>query len=171
MGRIVYDVPLVTQAQNPICWVACMAMVASERRGYSVGVGYYASGFDPSSSSIPNPALSQNEVESRLNRLGFSNVAPNSNNDELENVLRNCGPFILSHNCNGFPYGAGWTPLTAGRHAVVITGYDSSVSGGTFWMNNPWGNKDRAVPASAVTTAITQMEQSSLSPVAYLRMT
>jgi hypothetical protein len=68
MGRIVYDVPLATQAANPICWVTCMAMIASERRGYSVGVGEFTGGFDPSSASIPNPAGAE--------RLGPDKAAP-----------------------------------------------------------------------------------------------
>jgi len=170
MGRVTYDVPLITQAQNPICWVACMAMVASERVGHSVGVGNYMNGFDPSSASIPNPTAGWDDQYRRLQQNGFTSVAANPNAGEIENILRNCGPFILTHYCAGFPYGPGWTLPTSGTHAIVITGIDSSVNGGTCWMNNPWGNKDRAVLTSAVVTALNQIQSTgagSIRAVAY----
>lgn len=145
-----------------------MAMVASERRGYSVGVGEFADGFDPSNSSIPNPASNWDDFIRRLDRCGFSSAAINPTAAEIESVLQNCGPVILTHFCAGFPYGAGWAAMTSGVHAVVITGVDSSVNGGTCWMNNPWGNKDRAILTSAIVTALTQMQSSGIQmPVAY----
>lgn len=157
MGRVVYEVPLVTQAQNPICWVACMAMIASERRGYSVGVSAFADGQDPSNSSIPNPCDSRDRERwvRRFSTSGFTLAAVNPDATEIETLLRTCGPFMLNHFCAGFPYGAGWgAPAAGAGHAVVITGIDSGVSGGMCWMNNPWGNKDRPILTSAVIAAI-----------------
>jgi hypothetical protein len=170
MGRVTYDVPLVIQAQNPICWMASLAMVASYKRGASVGVGYYSSGFDPSNSSIPNPTTGFEDHYARLTRFGFVSVAVNPNPAEIESLLRNCGPFVLSHQCNGFPYGPGRPALTAGGHAVVITGIDTSINGGQCWMNNPWGDKDKPILASAVITAINVMQGFSppIRCVAYL---
>jgi hypothetical protein len=144
-----------------------MAMVASERRGVSVGVGTYSSGFDPSSSSIPNPTINWDDQYRRLTNCGFTSVAVNPNIGEIEGVLRNCGPFILTHLCAGFPYGPGWTLPTSGTHAVVITGIDTAVNGGQCWMNNPWGNKDRPILASAVVTALNAIQASNIRAVAY----
>jgi Papain-like cysteine protease AvrRpt2 len=158
MGRIVYDIPLVTQAANPICWVACMAMVASERQQTSVGVGNFAGGFDPSNASMTTDitGVDWNLTNRLLANAGFAQASINPKADELESALRLQGPIIFNHFCAGFPYGPGWAPITApnAAHAIVITGYDSSVNGGQCWMNNPWGNKDRMLPLSAVITAI-----------------
>ncbi len=170
MGRITYDVPLVTQARSPICWVCCMAMIASERQGRSVGVGEYTDGFDPSSASIPDPAGAGSNwdlIGRLLRRAGFASAALNPSVDEIEALLRTKGPFMLTHYCNGFPYGAGWAPMTSGVHAVVITGIDTAAGPGTCWMNNPWGNKDRAVLTSAVVAAITAWLPTGQFQVAY----
>jgi len=171
MGRVTYDVPMVTQLQNPICWVTCMAMVASERRGYSVGVGYYLNGFDPTNSSIGNQAPAWDTFYTRLDACGFNSVALNPIASEVESTLRNCGPFILTHSCVGFPYGPGRAPITApnAMHAVVITGTDSSISGGLCWMNNPWGDKDQPIATTAVLSAISTMLASNIRMVAYYR--
>jgi hypothetical protein len=48
-------------------------------------------------------------------------------------------------------------------HAVVITGYDSSINGGQCWMNNPWGDKDRPIPAAAIVTAINKWQPTQFS--------
>ncbi|MGH7023568.1 MAG: C39 family peptidase [Caulobacteraceae bacterium] len=169
MGRIVYEVPLVTQGANPICWVACMAMVASERRGYSVGVDHFT-GFDPSNASIADPDGGDWAVLYRLlGRAGFNYAALSPNQSEIENTLASVGPFILSHKCAGFPYGAGWVAPKTGVHAVVITGYDSAINGGQCWMNNPWGNKDRAILASAIVAAIVAWQPIAQFQIFYWR--
>lgn len=172
MGRVVYDVPLVTQAQNPICWVACMAMVASERLGYSVGVGRYADGFDPSNSSIPNLSRRPGDAIRIMEGYGFTSVGINPNAVEIESLLRTCGPFILTHNCVGFPYGAGRGAVTDpnAAHAVVITGIDSSVNGGTCWFNNPWGDANVPILTSQVIAAVVnRQEPAAYRPIAYYR--
>jgi hypothetical protein len=56
MGSIYYDIPLVEQGENPICWVACMAMIASHFEQQSITIGYYTGGFDPWNSCISDPA-------------------------------------------------------------------------------------------------------------------
>ncbi|HMK84697.1 MAG TPA: papain-like cysteine protease family protein [Steroidobacteraceae bacterium] len=165
MGRVVYDVPVVVQAANPICWVACMAMVASERKQASVGVGAFANGFDPSFASIPNPAgIDYEKFKRLLKASGFTSTSsPDPARldwdkatrlvtgdmdviaEDIETLLRTKGPFILTHLCAGFPYGPKWGALTEGVHAVVITGCDSAINGGTCWMNNPWGDKDQPI--------------------------
>ncbi|GAB2530511.1 papain-like cysteine protease family protein [Spirosoma aerophilum] len=171
MGRVVYDVPLVTQLRNPICWITCMAMVSSERLGYSIGVGHFAQGFDPSNSAIANPATGLNDFYDRLERCNFSSVGINSTASELENTLKSYGPLILTHNCTGFPYGPGRAPITnpAAMHAVVITGIDSSINGGMCWMNNPWGDKDCPILTTDVITSISKMLTANVRMIAYYR--
>ncbi|MGZ8156652.1 MAG: papain-like cysteine protease family protein, partial [Burkholderiales bacterium] len=123
MGVVSYEVPLVTQESNPICWVASMAMVASERTGSSIGIGKYANGFDPSNSSICNPAADIGDFYRRLKRCGFRAFAIEPKVVELEKAMDKAGPLILSHFCKGFPYGGDWPAISdaGAAHAVVLT--------------------------------------------------
>ena len=171
MGRIYYDVPLVDQGDNPICWVSCMAMIASHFEQQSIGVGYYTGGFDPWNSCIADPAGAASNwglIGRLLNRDGFTNVKIEATRAAIEQTLNDHGPFMFTHYCGGFPYGAGWTPPAAtATHAVVITGYDSAVNSGQCWMNNPWGNKDRGILASAIIAAIIAWRPTGQFQVSY----
>jgi hypothetical protein len=171
MGRIYYDIPLVEQGDNPICWVACMAMIASHYEQQSITIGSFTGGFDPWNSCIADPAGGAKNwdlIARLLTRDGFTNVKIEATQAAIEQTLKDHGPFILTHYCGGFPYGAGWaTPPATATHAVVITGYDSAASGGWCWMNNPWGNKDRAIRADAIVAAITAWRPTGLFQVSY----
>lgn len=153
MASVWYDVPLVRQEANPICWVTCMAMIAAEREGHSPIIEKYNNGFNPDNSSSGNPATSFSDFVTRLARCGFSSGSLDTSADAIASFLNDNGPFILTHNCAGFPYGSGRSAMTSGVHAVVITGIDTST---ICWMNNPWGDKDRELPISAVLQAIFQ---------------
>jgi hypothetical protein len=90
LGRITYDVPVVTQGANLICWVACMAMVASERQGKSVGVGQFTGGFDPSNASIPDPAGAGSNwslIERLLANAGFYSDVIKPTAADIENSI------------------------------------------------------------------------------------
>jgi hypothetical protein len=165
MGVATYEVPLIRQGDNPICWVACMAMVASERQQCSVGIGSFTGGFDPDNSCMMNPAVSMNDAITRMYWCGFDSIQITATGAGIESALNSYGPLILSHNCLGFPYGSGWVLPTSGRHAIVITAIDTDM--GWCWMNNPWGNKDRAVSISAMSNAIKQMQDATFAPIAY----
>jgi hypothetical protein len=173
MGRVVYEVPLVTQGQNPICWVPCMAMVESERMGYSIGVGKYTNGFDPSISCMPELSSDSNDWEGQYRKLasfGFGTTALSPDANQVESFLRDHGPFILLHMTNGFPYNYyGAPPITSGMatHAVVITGIDSRLGTGLGWFNNPWGEKDRPITTLSIITAMSKMQSFGIRPVAY----
>lgn len=155
MGVVSYEVPLVTQESSPICWVSCMAMVASTFKGYSIGVDAYTNGFSPNNSSIPNPAGgSWDDFYRRLARCGFRAFTIDPKVAELERVLDRAGPLILTHYCKNFPYGPGWRAPADPRatHAVVITAIDTDSH--ACWMNNPWGDKDRLIQLSAIIYSI-----------------
>lgn len=172
MSRIVYDVPLVTQAQNPICWVACMAMVASYHTRTSVGVGRYANGHDPSDSCIQNLYTGDFKVyRQALARFGFVSMFSHPCAESILDLLQNRGPLILSHFCAGFPYGPGRGAISDphAAHAIVITGIDTDNRVGLCWMNNPWGDKDQPVPISAIVLAIMKMQAADHNPIAYMR--
>ena len=147
MSNIRYDVELLRQENNPICWVASCAMVKGYGVQTCVGIGDLTGGFDPYNSCIANLASSWTDCTDKMAGWGFDvyNVSDLSSGtmtaDDLAKAL-GAGPAVLLHLCNGFPYGSQWTPLTSGAHAVVITGIDSDNNKATF--NNPWGDQDQA---------------------------
>jgi hypothetical protein len=153
MPSVTYDVELIRQEQNPICWVACLAMVKGFQTKTSVGVGEFTGGFDPSNSCIANLARDWQQNIDLLTQWGFtmsavSDIASSGTlaPDDLLAFLQNGGPAILLHQCSGFPYGSQWGTPNFGpndRHAVVITNADTDANTATF--NNPWGDKDQGV--------------------------
>ncbi|GJE62772.1 papain-like cysteine protease family protein [Methylobacterium trifolii] len=166
MGVIYYDVPLVNQRQSPICWVCCMAMIAAEREGHSPTVSKYLNGFNPDNASVSNPAADWDDFQRRLARCGFSSTTIDASIGSISSFLSRNGPFILTHHCYGFNYGAGWKMRTKPDevHAVVINSADPDSTMCT--MNNPWGNKDRFLAVSNVINAI--IEYKTIGPnIAY----
>ncbi len=147
MSNIHYDVELLRQENNPICWVASCAMVKGYGVQACVGIGDLTGGFDPYNSCIANLATSWTDCTDKIAGWGFDvyNVSDLCSGtmtaDDLAKAL-GTGPAVLLHLCNGFPYGSQWAPLTSGAHAVVITGIDSDNNKATF--NNPWGDQDQA---------------------------
>ncbi|WP_399542836.1 papain-like cysteine protease family protein [uncultured Arthrobacter sp.] len=106
MPQSSYDVPVVEQgAENPICWVASMAMVESYWTQSSVGVGKYTGGFDPSMSCIDNMAADVVDFQNRMASFGFYPVYPDEplNLNSLYEASDRLGPLIYFHYVNGFP--------------------------------------------------------------------
>jgi hypothetical protein len=171
MGRIVYDVPLIRQEDNDICWVACAAMVTSERKNCSVGIGHFLQGLDPARASIGNPSSRRSQQVQFLSLWGFDTEAIDASNDGIERALRSYGPFILAHFCLGFPYGS-WQPITdpLATHSVVVTGFDSAVNDGTCWINNPWGDKDQPVFSNAVINALNRFQGYGVGATSHYRV-
>jgi hypothetical protein len=154
MGSVSYTVDLITQAQNPICWVASCAMVKGWATNTSVGVGDLI-GFDPSNSSIPNPTNDWAPCVNMMSGWGFNmqSVASLSASGTMTAAdvllaMQQLGPGVLLHRCAGFPYGSQWPAMTSGAHAVVLTSVDSDNSVLTF--NNPWGDRNQPAGTGAV---------------------
>ena len=150
MPSIAYDVEVIRQEMNPICWVASCAMVKGYGLGASVGVGDLTEGFDPYNSCIANLAGSWVECTDMMAGWGFQVRSVSDltwgglSADMLLDALQANGPAVLLHRCEGFPYGPQYDPswIPAGSaHAVVITGVDTDAGTATF--NNPWGDKDQ----------------------------
>ena len=76
MGNIYYDVPMRRQEQNPICWIACIAMISSYKTMSSVGIGSFTGGFDPANSCIPDPVRGWQDFYNRLSSFGFTSEIP-----------------------------------------------------------------------------------------------
>lgn len=151
MSKVAYDVEVIMQEQNPICWVASWAMVKGFDTKTSVGVGDFTQGFDPSNSCIANLAGSWSQCVDMMTGWGFAVSSVNDlaagpmTGDALEAALQCSGPAVLLHKCSGFPYGPQWASQTfsaTDAHAVVITSVDADAAIATF--NNPWGDKDQS---------------------------
>ena len=173
MGRVYYDVPMRRQEQNPICWIACVAMIASYKSFSSVGIGSFTGGFDPSNSCIPNPVTGWLDFYLRLASFGFTSVNPSvcPAPAYVEGLLVDHGPFMLTHLVSTLPYGPAGSQQAASQaavlSAVVITGVNTD--GGTATMNNPWGDKDQSVPLSAVLMSMETLFIQNIKSVAYMR--
>ncbi len=161
MTKVAYDVEVIVQEQNPICWVASCAMVKGYGTKTSVGVGDFTGGFDPSNSCIANLAGAWDQCTSMMNDWGFavfsvSDLASGTMTpDALLNTLQSSGPAVLLHRCSGFPYGPQYASMTLpadAAHAVVITGVDTDAGTATF--NNPWGDKDQPCDLSTLVQKI-----------------
>lgn len=150
MPNVSYDVEVIRQEANPICWVASCAMVKGFGTKTSVGVGEFTGGFDPSNSCIANLAANWSQCTDAMNGWGFNVNAVSdvsSGTMAASDLLTalNAGPAVLLHLCSGFPYGSQYGTLTftsTDAHAVVLTGVDTDANTATF--NNPWGDKDQS---------------------------
>jgi len=160
MATVQCDVELIVQEQNPICWVACCAMVKGYGTKTSIGVGEFTGGFDPSNSCIANLAENWSQCTDLMSSWGFDVQSVNDlssgtmTGDDLATALTGRGPAILLHLCDGFPYGPNWADSTGmkGAHAVVLTGIDTDAGQVTF--NNPWGDKDQSADLAIMLTHI-----------------
>lgn len=163
MVQTSYEVPVVEQgAENPICWIACLAMVESYVLQESIGVGNFTGGFDPSQACIGNPAVDVVDFQNRMQTFNFYPVFDDEplTMDALSRYSEKFGPLVYFHRVQGFPYlqGTGQGP---GSHAIVITGTDTDSDG--FWFNNPWGDKDSWADATSGLAAAADPASSSFS--------
>ena len=156
-----YNVPLLRQEVSPICYVVCAAMIQKywqATAGSDFDTPDLTGGADPTMSCVPGAAV-QGLYTQRLERAGFALIQrpPTPfNKDNIDNLLRQCGPLLLNHFVANFNYGAargGKQPANAdGIHCVVITG----IVGDLAFFNNPWGDKDVQIPASDLVASIDQ---------------
>jgi len=162
MSQTYYDVVVVEQAANPICWMASLAMVDSYWSQSSVGIGTYSGGFDPAQGCIGNPAVDVVDFQNRMQAFEFYPVFPYSplTMEALSTMSAEFGPLVYFHNVNGFPYLQG-PGQGSGAHAIVVTGTDTDQDG--FWFNNPWGDKDSWAAAGAGLAAAADPSSCSFS--------
>ncbi len=174
MGFCLYQVPMVEQGPNPICWVACAAMILSWKKQASVSIGDLI-GSDPSNSCVLNPGGGTfPALRTYLEGWGFvcEAAALTPTGDYVEQRLQAHGPLLFVHQTEGFPYDARFPPYTCspligpGQHAIVITGMNTDDN--TCAFKNPWGSVG-VVGVQIVLDAIVDIEQVANSfPFAYL---
>ena len=163
MGQTSYEVPVVEQgAENPICWIASLAMVESYVTQSSVGIGSFTDGFDPAQACIGNPAVDVVDFQNRMQAFSYQPVFDDEplTMDALYRFSDAFGPLVYFHRVQGFPYLQGVGQGT-GSHAIVITATDTDAGG--FWFNNPWGDKDSFAAAGPGLAAAADPSSSSFS--------
>lgn len=163
MTKVSYDVPVVRQEQNPICWVACAAMILSHERQQSVTVGELL-GFEPSSASIANPAGgSWQTMYDMLEGWGITSTGPQMSPAPafITQTLQADGPFILTH----FTKTLAPSSTSPGTHAVVVTGIDTGA--GECYFNNPWGAMGDKAPINTILQSMERLWEMNLRSVAY----
>ena len=162
--RLVYSVPMVRQGPNPICWLACVAMILSFKERRSVTIGELNDGFDPSNSSIGVLNSSWPEFYDQLSEFGFTSERSTMSPDVsyIYDIIRWHGPFILTHYAQ-FPAAI---PNNGGTHAVVITGIDMNAD--KVFYNNPWGTRNDTTSIATIQRSMERLWQRNLKSVAYL---
>jgi hypothetical protein len=173
MGQISYFVPTIKQGDNPICWIACVAMITSWKRRQSVGIGDFTGGFDPSSSCIPDPNASWEDLYANLNRFGFNAEGSNStiSPSAIEQTLRRHGPFMIFVMVMDFPFfgpmcvNMGGSPTDT--HAIVVRGINTTTR--KVQLVNPWGTNVPPVDLDVVIDAMQAIANTASHPMAYMR--
>jgi hypothetical protein len=149
--QIQYDVELIVQEQNPICWVACCTMAKGWGTQSSVGVGEFTDGADPSNSCISNLAANWQQCTELMESwvfsmysVGYLSTTGSITSEELAMTISEFGPAVLLHICQNFSYGNQWGDSSSftGAHAVLITGIETDFN--LVYFNNPWGDKDQS---------------------------
>ena len=163
-----YDVPILNQGVSPICWVVSAAMIQKywqQQAGGSFDTPLLTGGASPLDSCIPG-STSMTTCYQGMREAGFYVVdnpptAPTSN--YVNNLLTNNGPLMFTHQCQNFNYGPTRGRLANGVHAVVIAGIVNS----TAYFNNPWGDKDVAIPTTDLIASMVQAIAAGYKPLAY----
>lgn len=173
MGQISYFVPTIAQGDNPICWIACVAMVTSWKKKKSTGIGAFTGGFEPSRSCMPDPNGSWDDLYANLQKFGFIPTGGSStlSSSAIEQTLRRHGPFIIFVFVADFPfYGPFCVNMTGGptdTHAVVVKGIDTARR--KVSIVNPWGTAVPAVDSDVILSAMQAIADVGCHPMAYMR--
>ena len=169
MGQIRFTVPMIAQGNNPICWIACVAMITSWRRHASIGIGNFTGGFDPSSACIPDPNASWADFERRMHEFGFAMAGASQSLGPgfIESNLRRHGPLMIVVNAADFPFSGPVCNNIGGTHALVLTGIDTST--GKVSIVNPWGTNTPPVDTDVALGLLQDIADTASDPIAFLR--
>ena len=127
MTQVAYDVEVIVQEQNPICWVASCAMVKGFATKTSTGVGDFTGGFDPSNSCIANLAGNWSSMHGHDERMGVQRFFGGRCRRRIDD--RRCFGWITAGKRAG-------SPLALMQRVSVWPEVDSSDVGGPRGGNN-----------------------------------
>jgi hypothetical protein len=168
---------MIPQGSNPICWVACVAMITSWKTNATHSISEFTGGFDPSNSCIanpcqPSPSGGWDSMYSLLNGWGFTPDGANMSisSDYIASTLSAHGPFIMSIFAANFPFFGPFCLNMKGNpnetHAVVVNGVDTDA--GTVQITNPWGTVTPPADINVITGLMQAISNQGLHPVAFM---
>ncbi len=168
MAHISYYVPMIEQGDNPICWIACAAMITSFKTRATHPISEFTGGFDPSSSCIPDPNNSWNDLYNNLAGFGFTVAGANQSlpPNFIEDTLKRHGPFMMFVFASDFPFSQPVCTNMGGTHALVVSGIDTIP--GKVTVVNPWGTNVPPVDADIALGLIQAISDLGCHPVAYM---
>jgi len=163
MARKVYNVLMVRQGQNPVCWLACATMLVQFKRNMTPTSEYMGIADADFRGPVSVPSYGAEEW-SRLRNLGFVNArwaqlglsSQTPSPQTILEMLQRHGPFILHHHCGSFWYGPGIPVPRTGGHSVLVVGIDTDR--GDVYFHNPWGQTNVPTTASSIVGAINRWE-------------
>ena len=170
MGKINYLVPLIPQEDNPICWIACVAMVKSWKEQATLSIADFTGGADPSNSCISNVDIAG--FKRRLRDFGFVLDGRNMsiNYQYIESRLRQNGPFIFFVYVANFPFFGPYCLNVRGgakdSHAMIVTGMDTDKE--EVYIMNPWGTEVPPVKLDDLVGLLQEFADDGRDPVAFL---
>lgn len=169
MGQVRFTVPMIEQGSNPICWIACVAMITSWKSNASVGIGTFTGGFDPSSACIPDPNANWADFARRLNSFGFAMAGASQSLGPtfIESNLRRHGPLMMIVNAADFPFSGPVCNNIGGTHALVLTGIDTSI--GKVMIVNPWGINTPPLDTDIAVQLLQDIADTGSDPIAFMR--
>lgn len=169
MANIFYTVPMIEQGNNPICWIACVAMIKSFKTQSMRSISEFTNGAEPSSSCVNG---TEGSNDGRLAKLGFTVTGANMsiNSTYIEDILRKHGPFIMFFFVANFPFtGASCLKMDgspSSAHAVVINGLDTDAR--KVKIVNPWGTNTPPADQDVIIRLMQDYADKGLNPVAYM---
>ena len=161
MTAVAYDVELITEESDPICWIAACAMAKSYGAKVSASVENLADQLDETDVGVDDLGDNWSSCNAYMGRWGLTATSVDDaatggmTAAALADLLQGLGPVVLTHLCDGFPYGDQWADqsfLENEAHAVLLTGVDTDAATASF--NNPWGDKDQSCDLDVLVTKI-----------------
>lgn len=172
MAHISFHVPMVPQGENPICWIACVAMITSFKTKATQAISEFTGGFDPSGSCIPDPNSGWDSLYANLKRFGFTPDGANMsiNPKYIEETLKRHGPFMIFVFVADFPFSGPMCLNLNGSpgatHAGVVTGIDTLP--GKVDISNPWGTNTPSADLDVIVGLMQAISDTGCHPAAYM---
>jgi hypothetical protein len=169
MAPIFYFVPMIPQGDNPICWIACVAMITSFKTRATHPISEFTGGYDPSNSCIPDPNVGWEDLYANLDKFGFTAAGANQSLSPsvIEDTLRRRGPFMIFVESGDFPFYGPMCSNEGGTHAMVVNGIGTPV--GKVSIVNPWGTPTAPVDADIIVRLMQDISSQGLNSFAYMR--
>jgi hypothetical protein len=172
MVDIAYSVPMLEQGDNPICWIACAAMITSFKDNKIHPISEFTGGADPSNTCIPDPNAGWDDLYRNLREWGFTLDGANVTLTPkvIETTLRRHGPFMIFVFAQDFPF---FGPMclnmnisATDTHAIIVRGINTDYL--KVALVNPWGTATPLADAMDIVEAMQEITDAGMYCMAYM---